>query len=56
MIPNSHCRQSIFEEKFKFQYASEDIRIDIAPKTSFSNFCQGGILFEKVNMEDTPNI
>ena len=32
MNPSSHCRASIFEEEFKFQYVRGDIHIHIATR------------------------
>ena len=38
MNPSSHCRTSIFEEEFKFQYVREEIHIHIATKHHFDIF------------------
>ena len=48
MNPSSHCRTSIFEEEFKFQYVRVDTHIDIAKQIIILPFlskwysaCQG---------------
>ena len=38
MIPSSHCRTSIFEEEFKFQYVKGDIHIHIATQNIILTF------------------
>ena len=56
MNPNSHCRTSIFEEEFKFQYVRGDIHIHIATRNMLLTVCQSGTLPGNVNMKVSPNI
>ena len=51
MNPSNHCRTSISEEEFKFQYARGDIHIHIAMQKSFWHFCQSGSLIGSANMD-----
>ena len=51
MNPSNHCRTSISEEEFKFQYARGDIHIHIAMQKSFLHFRQSGSLIGSANMD-----
>ena len=55
MKPSSHCRTSIFEEEFKFQYVSGDIHVHITTQNIILTF-QSNTFPDKVNMEVFPNI
>ena len=55
MNPSNHCRTSIFEEKFKFQYARGEIHVHIATQNLFLTFLSSGTLPGYVNMEVSPN-
>ena len=59
MNPSSHCKTSIFEEEFKFQYVRRDILIHIVTKNIILTWhfsCQSGTFPVKVNMEVSSNI
>ena len=56
MNTSNHCRTSIFEEEFKFQYVREGIYIHIAIQNINLTFFQSGTLPGNVNMKASPNI
>ena len=56
MNPSSHCRASIFEEEFKFQYVRGDIHICIGTQNIILTLLLNVILPGNVNREFCPNI
>ena len=51
MNPSSHCRTSVFEEEFEFQYVRGDIHIHIATQK-----CRSGIFPGNISRQVSPNI
>ena len=51
MNPSSHCRTSVFEEEFEFQYVRGDIHILIATQK-----CRSGIFPGNISRQVSPNI
>ena len=56
MNPSSHCRTSIFEEEFKFQYVRGGIHFHIATQNTILTFLSNWHFAWQCKYKSLPNI